>query len=183
MSERIKIAAVALLKFLPVFAVLTLIVGIVRISLMFRARAMRALAARWGLRYIGPPAFRWWGFPPVPKIKPPVPLPFSLAWWPANKIRQVWNVIEGQEEGVSVLIFDSFIGIGKSGAYRTFFACNGEQSSLGIAPPDRIVESREWTILYRAPPFLEVPWATWTMGIKGIEDHLKNLRVGSDARA
>lgn len=169
-----------LLKFLPVLAVLTLIVGVVRISLMFRARAMRALAARWGLRYIGPPAFRWWGFPPVPKLRPPVPVPFSLAWWPANKIRQVWNVIEGQQEGVSVLIFDSFIGIGKSGVYRTFFACKTEQSLFGIDPSaDRVVQSRGWTIFYRVPLFLEVPWATWTMGIQHLEDHLNKLRVGS----
>lgn len=169
-----------LLKFLPALAVLTLIVGVVRISLMFRARAMRALAARCGLRYIGPPAFRWWGFPPVPKISPPVPLPFSLAWWPANKIRQVWNVIEGQQEGVSVLVFDSFIGIGKSGVYRTFFACKTEQSPFGIdTSPDRVVQSGEWVILHRVPPFLEVPWATWTMGIQRLEDHLNKLRVGS----
>lgn len=173
-----------LLKFLPAFAVLTLIVGVVRVSLMFRARAMRALAVRWGFRYIGPPAFRWWGFPPVPKIRPPVPVPFSLAWWPANKIRQVWNVIEGQQEGVSVLIFDSFIGIGRAGVYRTFFACKTEQSPFGTdTSPDRVVQSHGWTILYRVPRFLEAPWATWTMGIKRLDNYVKELRVRSGLRA
>jgi hypothetical protein len=185
LHERIRIAAVTLLKFLPVLAALTLVVAVVRISLMFRARAMSALAARWGLRYVGPRAFRWWGFPPLPKTKPPVPVPFSLTWWPANKIRQVWNVIEGQQEGVSVLIFDSFIGIGKSGVYRTFFTCKTEQSPFGIdaSPANRVVQSRGWTILYRSPPFLEVPWATWTMGIKRLEGYLKKLRVGSPVQA
>lgn len=174
-----------LLRFLPVLAALALIVGVVRVSLMFRARAMRALAARWGLRYIGPPAFRWWGFPPLPKIRPPVPVPFSLGWWPANKIRQVWNVIEGQQEGVSVLIFDSFIsGIGKSGKYRTFFACKTEQSPFGIeTSPDRVVQSRGWTIRYGVPRFLDIPWATWSMRIQRLEDHLNKLRVGSGVRA
>lgn len=173
-----------LLKFLPVLAVLALIVVVVRASLMFRARAMRALAVRWGLRYVGPPAFKWWGFPPVPKIRPPVPVPFSLAWWPANKLRQVWNVIEGQQEGVSVLIFDSFIGIGKAGVYRTFFACKTDQSLFGTnTPSDRVVQSPGWTILYRSPRFLEVPWATWSMGIKRLEDHLNKLRVGPGVRA
>ena len=169
-----------LLKFLPLLAVLTLIVAVVRVSLMFRARAMRALAVRSGLRYTGPPAFKWWGFPPVPKIRPPVPVPFSLGWWPANKLRQVWNVIEGQQEGVSVLIFDSFIGIGKSGVYRTLFACKTEQSPFRAdIPSDRVLQSRGWTILYRSPRFLEVPWATWSMGIERLEEHLNELRVGS----
>ncbi len=174
-----------LLKFLPAFAVLALIVGVVRVSLMFRAQAMRALAVRRGLRYIGPSAFRWWGWPPVPKISPPVLLPFSLAWWPANKIRQVWNVIEGQQEGVSVLIFDSFIGgMGKSGVYRTFFACKTEQSPFGTdASSGRVVQSHGWTILYRSPRFLEAPWATWSMSIRRLEDHLNKLRVGSGVRA
>lgn len=177
-------AAVTLLKFLPALAALALIVVAIRVSLMFRARTMRAFAARRGLRYIGPPAFKWWGFPPVPKIRPPVPVPFSLDWWPANKLRQVWNVIEGQQEAVSVLIFDSFIGIGKAGVYRTFFACKAEQSLFGTDNPrDRIVHSHGWTILYRSPRFLEVPWATWSMGIKRLEDHLSKLRVGSSMRA
>jgi hypothetical protein len=170
---------VILLKFLPVLAALTLVVGVVRASLMFRARAMRALAARWGFHYIGPTAFRWWGFPPLPKVRPPVPIPFSLAWWPANKVRQVWNVIEGQQEGVSVLIFDSFLsGIGKSGVYRTFFACKNEQSPFGEdTSPDHVVQSCGWTILCGVPRFLEVPWATWSMGTQRLEDHLSKLRV------
>jgi hypothetical protein len=173
------------LKFLILPGVVALCVAAVRVSLMFRARAMRALAANWGFRYIGPPAFSWRGFPFFPKVRPPVPVPFSLAWWPANKIRQVWNVIEGQEGGVSVLIFDSFIGgIGKAGKYRTFFACETEHSPFGIdTSPDYIVQSRGWTIRYGVPRFLDIPWATWSMGIRCLEDHLNKLRVGSGVRA
>jgi hypothetical protein len=172
-------------NFLPVAAVLALVVGVVRVSLIFRARAMRALALRWGLRYIGPPAFRWWGWPPVPKISPPIPLPFSLAWRPASKIRQVWNVIEGQQEGAAVLIFDSFIGgIGKSGVYRTFFACKTEQAPFGTdASSGIVVQSHGWTILYQSPRFVETPGATWSMDIRRIEDHLNKLRVGSGVGA
>jgi hypothetical protein len=62
---------VTLLKFLPALAVLTLIVGVVRISLMFRARAMGALAARWGLHYIGPPRFQMVGVPPFAQDQAP----------------------------------------------------------------------------------------------------------------
>ena len=54
-----KIAAVILLKFLPALAAVAVADGLVRISLLFRAHAMRAFAARWGLQYIGPPLFTW----------------------------------------------------------------------------------------------------------------------------
>jgi hypothetical protein len=35
---------------------------------------------------------------------------FVFPSYPADKIRQVWNVIEGQQSGVSVFIFDSDLG-------------------------------------------------------------------------
>jgi hypothetical protein len=63
-----RIAAVILLKFLPALALLTLIFGLIRIPYMFRARAMRALAARWGFQYIGPP-FSGWRTSSSPQIK------------------------------------------------------------------------------------------------------------------
>ncbi len=166
-----------LLKFLLVLAaVIAAAVGVVRISLHFRARAMRAFAARWGLQYVGPAALRW----RLPfKIKPPVLIPFPLAWWPANEIRQVWNVIEGQQNGVPVLIFDSFIGGGR-GAYRTFFACKTEQNPFEVDRlRDTVIQSHGWTIVYRVPFPLEVPWATWSMGTQCLDDHLNRLAVGS----
>ena len=176
------------LKFLPVVGVLALVVGLVRISLLFRARAMRAFAARWGLQYIGPSAFTW-RFAPgrswltLRKLKPPVPIPFSLAWCPANEIRQVWNLIEGQQSGVSVVIFDSFIE-GYHDVYRTFFACQTEQNSFEINKMrDNVVHSHGWTIVYRVPFPLLAPWATWSMGTQRLEEHLNTLRVGSGVRA
>jgi hypothetical protein len=175
---------VILLKFLPALAAVALIVGLVRISLLFRARAMRTFAARWGLQYIGPAAFTWrfaWGrrWLTLRKIKPPVPLPFSLAWWPANEIRQVWNVIEGQQSGMPVMIFDSFIE-GYHDVYRTFFACKTEQNPFEIDKlRDRVAHSHGWTILYRVPFLLLVPWATSSMSIKRLEYHVGKLRTGS----
>lgn len=173
-----------LLNFLPAIAAVALIVGLVKISLLFRARAMRAFAARWGFQYIGPSAFKWrfaWGrsWLTLRKIKPPLPIPFSLAWLSANEIRQVWNVIEGQQNGVPVVIFDSVIE-GYHDVYRTFFACKTEQNPFEIDKfRDRVVHSHGWTILHRVPFLLLVPWATWSMSIKRIEDHLDKLRTGS----
>ena len=173
-----------LLKFFLPLAVVALIFGLVNISLLFRARAMRAFAVRCGLQYIGPSAFTWgfaWGrgWLTLRKIKPSPPLPFSLAWWPANEIRQVWNVIEGQQNGISVVIFDSFIE-GYHDVYRTFLACKTEQNLFEIDKlRDRVVHSHGWTVLYQVPYFLLVPWATWSMGIKRIEYHLDKLCIGS----
>lgn len=144
---------------------------------MFRARAMRTLAARWGFQYIGPPGFSW-GFPSLPKIRPPLPVSFSLDWYPANKIRQVWNVIEGQQSGVSILIFDGLFGKGK-GTYCTFVACQTEKNPFGTDTAlDRVIQSRGWTALYRIP-LLQTPWGTWTMSTQRLEDHLNKLRAGS----
>src|ERR1700674_955006 len=105
---------------LPALAPLTLIFGFVKLLLFFRANAMRALASRWGFQYIGPPALRLWSlwFRSSPEIRPPLPVSFSLAGYPANRITAVWNVIEGQQSGVSVLIFDSYLGKVKGTYYR-----------------------------------------------------------------
>jgi hypothetical protein len=170
-----------LIKFAPALAALALVVGLIRISLFLRSRGMRAFATRWGLQYVGPATFRW--RLPLPRIKPPVPIPFPLNWWPANEIRQVWNVVEGQQGGVRVLIFDTFLGRGR-GAYRTFFACKTEQNPFGLDKlRDQVVHSHGWTILYRVPFPLEVPWATWSIGIQRLEGHLNTLRVGNVVRA
>jgi hypothetical protein len=169
-------AAVRLLKFLPVLAVLTLVFGAVTIIHMFRARAMRILAARWGFQYIGPAAPKWRN-PSHPEISPPLPVWFSLACHPSGKrIRQVWNVIAGQHNGVSVLTFDSVIGRIKGGAPCTLIACQTEQNPFGVvASPDRAMRSDGWTVLHGVW-FLQF---SWTMSIKRLDNYLNKLRVGS----
>lgn len=151
-----------------------LICGAIRIVYMFRAWSMRSLAARWGFQYIGP-SFSGWRTSPHPSIKlpPPFSLPHGLVH--DRRIRQVWNVIEGQQGGLSVLIFDSIIGEGR-GVYCTFFACKTEQNLFGgDTAPDRIIQSHGWTTLFRVR-FLQIPW---TMGVQRLDDHLTNLRDGS----
>jgi hypothetical protein len=88
-------------------ATLALLFGAVSSLFIVRARSMRSLAARWGFRYVGPRAPSFWGFRDFRKVKPPVPLPGACHL--VGEIRQAWNVIEGQQNGVSVLIFDSVI--------------------------------------------------------------------------
>jgi len=159
-----------------------LVLGFVKLLMFFRANAMRALASRWGFQYIGPPALRFWSlwFRSSPEISPPLPASFSLACYPGDKIRQVWNVIEGQQSGVSVFIFDSYLAKVK-GTYCTFIACQTEKNVFGIDTSKyRVIQSGGWAALYRVP-FLQI--LPWTMSIQRLDDHVNRLRVGSSARA
>jgi hypothetical protein len=160
-----------LLKFLPVVAVLALVIGVVSGLFMFRARAMRAFAARRGFQYHGPSSPKW-GFPSLPKVTPTLPASFHLIGYPADEIRQIWNVVDGQQSGVSLLVFDSVIGKGK-GTYATFIACQSSQNPFGSDTfTHRILRLGEWTALYRIPVLHVIPW---TMGIKRLDYYVKQV--------
>lgn len=162
-----------LLKFLPVLAGLALIVGVLRVFYVFRSRAMRDLAARWGFQYVGPPAPNWRS-PIHPTICHPVPGWFSEVYISGRQIRQVFNVIEGQQSGVSILIFDSVVGR-RGGTACTLMACQTEGSPFGmVISPDRVIHSRGWTILHGIW-FLYL--FSWTMGIRRLDSHLKKLQI------
>lgn len=137
---------------------------------LFRARAMRALAAKRGFHYVGPWAPKWFG---LPKIKPR--LPFARNWYPADEIRQVWNVIEGERDGVPILIFDSVFGPFGWNTYTfcTFIACEAEENPFEIdSPSEATVESRGWRVVYR----LSGPFIVWSMSIKRLERHLESVK-------
>ncbi len=159
------------LNLLLVFAAVALVSAVLRVIHLFRAGAMRSLAARWGLQYIGPPAPKWWN-PYHAKVSPPLPHSLSYGW----RFRQVWNVIEGQQDGVSVLIFDGIIGGYKGGQPCTFIACQTEQNPFGaVTSPDRLIQSHGWAVLYGVW-FL---WFSWTMRIQHLERHVRKLRVST----
>jgi hypothetical protein len=73
-----------------------------------RARAMRALAAKWRFRYVGPPPPKWWWGRSRPIARPPIPTGLHIT--------RVWNVIEGKQGGFTVLIFDVLLGEGRGRA-------------------------------------------------------------------
>jgi len=148
-----------------------LFVGAVRIFYLFRARAMRSSAARWGFQYIGPSAPRWRNEP-----HPMSCLPVGISSACHLRITHVWNVIEGHQNGVSVLIFDSIIGEGRGSSYCTVIACQTEQNPFGtITAPDRLIQSGGWTILHG----IWFLWFSWTMGIRRLDNHLNRLVAGS----
>ena len=158
---------------LGVLATVLLIVGVAQIIHMFRARAMRALAVRWGFQYIGPPAPRLWN-PSHLHISSPLPACLSHFQPSGKRIRQVWNVMERQQSGISILIFDSVIGEYKGGAPCTVIACQTEQNPFGtVTSPDRVIQSHGWTVLHGVW-FL---WLSWTMGVQRLDYYLKKLAV------
>lgn len=161
-----------LLKILPAVAVVALIFGIVSILFMFRARSMPAFAAKCGFKYVGPRTPSFWGFRDFRKVKPPVPLPRACHL--VGEIRQAWNVIQGQQNGVSVLIFDSVIW-GRT--YCTFIACETDQNPFGTdTSPDRVIQSGGWTVLYRVRGLQIIPRS---ISIQRLDDHVAELRFGS----
>jgi hypothetical protein len=168
---------VTLLKFLPIISAVTLFFGVTKIFYVFRARAMRAFAVSWGLQYVGPAAPKWWNPSHHRKFSPPLPGWFALACHPSGRrITQVWNVIEANQNGISVFIFDGILGEGRGSALCTVIACQTEQNPFGmISSPDRLIQSHGWTVVHGVW-FL---WFSWTIGIKRVEKHVNKLRVGS----
>jgi hypothetical protein len=120
----------------------------------------------------------------MPKIKPH--LPFSRAWYPADVIRQAWNVIEGDVGGVPVVVCDSLLwqlGWWGGGQYCTFIACQSEKNPFevpmsGIADRlrDSVVYKHGWTILYQVPLVLKNPFTTFSMSTERLEFHLKSVQ-------
>lgn len=152
---------------------LAAILSAVRIWHVIRSHAMRSLAAKLDFQYIGPTAPpKWWWNPPHLEVRPPIPNWVSRLNPSGERIRQIWNVIEGEKNGVTVLIFDAVIGEYKGGHPCTLIACQTEHDPFGeIASTDRVVQKHGWTILHGAW-FL---WFSWTIRIKRLDDHLSKL--------
>ncbi len=109
--------------------------------------------------------------------QPPLPASFPLRGYPINDIRQVWNVIEGQQNGLLLLIFDSFVRGGKAGWYCTFIACQTQQNPFGTDSwRGRVIQTGGWTVFYRSQ-VLQTP-LPWTMGIQCLDDYVNKLQVG-----
>lgn len=164
-----------LTKFLWILVIVSLIAGAARIVHLIRAKAMRALAAKLGLEYIGPGAPpNWLWNPPHFHVHPPLPSWISSLRPCGRRIRQVWNVIEGKRNGVSVLIFDSVIGEYRGGRPCTVIACQTEHNPFTVTPTDRALSSHGWTVVHGSW-FLRL---SWTMRVKRLDAHLDELSGG-----
>ena len=126
----------------------------------FRIKSMRALAGRLGFRF----------------VDRPLPSFFTMTCSPFDGNPLVWNVIEGQRNGTSVLVFDTVIGGGK-GRYRTFIAVQTEGDPFvrkGNLSSGKTLQSNGWTAVYRVG--LWVNPVGWTMSVQEIEKHLTDSR-------
>lgn len=161
------------IRFLSVTVMFALVFASYWANMIFRARAMRALAARRGLRYLGPPRPKWGG---LPKIKPRIPLVRN--WYPANEIRQVWNVIEGEQDDVPILIFDSVFGPFGMNTYEfcTFLACKAQENPFEKdRRGEHTVRTREWRVLY-CSRYWYGNFRYWTLSIPRLERQLDLVR-------
>lgn len=149
---------------------LSVILGLVRILHMVRGRAMRAFAAKWGFQYIGPTAPpQWWWNPSRLEIHRPLTRSALCGLQP----RQIWNVIEGNINGMTVFIFDGILG-SKGGQPFTVIACKTEQEPFQFSPSaDRVIRSHGWTVLYGVW-FL---WFSWTMSTRRLDERVNELHA------
>jgi hypothetical protein len=165
-----------LVRFVPALLVLTAIFGGIKLLYWFRATAMRALALRMGFQYTKGDPPLWF----VPKDYRPIPTSFRLRGSPVNMISRTWNVIEGEKNGISILILDSILDLGvKKGSYCTFIATRTDQNPFGGKDPqEKIAHSNGWTALYRLRLWQIIPW---TMSVQRVEEHLNSLNSRSTA--
>jgi hypothetical protein len=168
-STIFRIVTVNLLKVLLMVAAIW---GAVQIHYTVRTRAMRALADRWGFRYLGPPPPRWWWPVSHPVVRPPVPSWISHLHLHGS-ITRIWNVIEGTRDGVTVLIFDGIIGEYRNSHPCTLIACQTEQNPFKkVASVDRVLQAHGWTVLHG----VWLLWFSWTMRVRRIDQHISDLR-------
>jgi hypothetical protein len=150
------------MKWLPPLIMLALILAPIGVLYYVRARAMRAFALRRGFSYVGRP----------------LPKSFYLRGvqigWPRN-------VIQGEQDGIPILIFDCYAGKGKGAPYCTIVAAqtNGINAFPEVFPPERITTQRKWTTVYRTRYPLFIPWA---LDIERIEEILNIMAVNQPSR-
>lgn len=159
-------------RFVPALLVLTGVFGGVGLLYWFRASAMRNLALKRGFRYAkGDPLF--WRSANKYRL---VPASLRLKGYPANTLRQMWNVLEGEINGAKVLIFDSILGMGVWGRgqrYSTFLAVEADRDPFeGRSPKEKTTHGNGWFVLY-CFRFWQVPW---TLSIEAIEERLDKLK-------
>lgn len=130
---------------------------------------MRRLASKWGFRYIGPATPpQWWFITSDPKI--PAALPRLLS--SHLGVMQAWNIIEGENNGTPLFVFDGLSG-GFRSQPRTYIACQTEQSPFPIATSvEPVIQIHGWNVLHGVW-FL---WFSWFMGIGRLDRNLSYLR-------
>ena len=138
-----------------------LVLGFLYLRHHRRRADIRALAARLGFTYIGTA----------------LPRSLSLAGTELAPCSSVWNVIDGESNGVRVIAFDCRIGQGKGSWRRTVLAVQSSSGTLEATAfnPDITPEhSGEWTFFYQPKTFSLIP--AGLMPITELEANLTTRR-------
>ena len=100
-----------------------------------RAREMARLASSLGLKA--------WGNQ--------LPQDLSLAGTPMADRSAIWNVLEGVQNGIPVIVFDCRIGTGKGSWRRTVIAARANRDVFATVPSDAsytVDQSGDWMVFY-----------------------------------
>lgn len=105
-------------------------------SQRYRADAIRALATRLGMHYLGNA----------------LPKSLELDGTPFHHYSKAWNVIDGEPRGTRVMAFDCQVAVGKRSWRRSVMAVENDGNVTGhlrVQPEMAIDRSGSWQILYR----------------------------------
>jgi hypothetical protein len=147
---------------IPLVLVASLLAGlafyVLRAAERYRADAIRTLASRHGMHYLGDA----------------VPKSVSLKGTPFHGASRVWNMIDGEPRGTRVMAFDCQVGEGKRSWRRTVIAVESDNSSISDLPlgPDMTTNrSGPWQILYRP----KICFSLSGTGLSSVEELEANL--------
>jgi hypothetical protein len=83
-----------------------------------------------------------------------LPISLTLAGTPFFSYAKIWNVIDGEPNGVRTIAFDCQMGSGKHSWRRTVIAIEENGDFGAVLNPEMTIEvSEKWKILYRPKTF------------------------------
>jgi hypothetical protein len=112
-----------------------LVLGASGVGALYRASRIKKLAAKFGFDYLG-------------RTDPPF---VSLVDTPFSKATSFWNVIQGQQAGVRVVVFDCRIGSGRHSWRRTVIAAETSAevfAGVRFNPELTIDRSGSWQLMH-----------------------------------
>ncbi len=126
-----------------------------------RKAALRAMANRRGFAYLG----QW------------IPCSLTLRGTPFERATWIWNVIDGDSQGIRVIAFDCDIGSGRGSCRRTVIAAQSARDVFGAVKFRRdltVDRSGDWILLYQPKT---VSLISGLMTVPEIEAHFDAIEV------
>jgi hypothetical protein len=138
-----------------------IVIYVLNTSQRYRADAIRALATRSEMHYLGKA----------------LPRSLTLEGTPFHHFSKVWNVIDGEPHGTRIMVFDCQVGVGKRSWRRSVIAVEGDGNVLSNVPlhPDMTIDrTGQWKILYYRP---KTHFTLRMAGLTAIEELEANLNA------